>query len=307
MWILYVILGIIAFLIILYLIIIFLIFGFATSRFNKIKTIENDKILSQETKEKVKKSMLFLENVKKEEVSILSDDNLKLYGNLYQIDNPRACIILFHGWKTYGLYDFLQFTEFLIRNNINVLIVTQRAHQQSEGKRIGFGILERYDVKNWVKFVENKYPNLPIIIEGISMGCSSVLYASNLELSNNVKFIIGDCGFTSPYDEFEYLCKKYKAPYKLILPGVRLVFKLFAHYEIKTNTKSCLEHSKYPILFIHGKSDTFVPFYMGEENFNACKSEKEMLSVEDAEHGLSYIVQKEMCERVILAWIEKYC
>ena len=42
--------------------------------------------------------------------------------------------------------------------------------------------------------------NAPLILGGLSMGATTVLLASCFDFPANVRAIIADCGFTSPYE-----------------------------------------------------------------------------------------------------------
>jgi fermentation-respiration switch protein FrsA (DUF1100 family) len=44
---------------------------------------------------------------------------------------------------------------------------------------------------------------------------------------------------------------------------------------------------------IHGKSDTFVPCKMTQDAYEACTGPKDVLLVENAEHGVSFLVDQE--------------
>ena len=84
-----------------------------------------------------------------------------------------------------------------------------RAHGQSEGKIITYGVKDRYDVLTWVDYVIKNISNdEKIIIDGLSMGSSTVLMASELDLPDNVKGIVADSGFTSPREIINIVGKK---------------------------------------------------------------------------------------------------
>ena len=57
---------------------------------------------------------------------------------------------------------------------------------------------------------------------------------------------------------------------------------------------------KVPVFFIHGTDDDFVPVEMTYENYKACASEKRLLIVPGAGHGMSYVLDKEEYEKVVL-------
>ena len=60
-----------------------------------------------------------------------------------------------------------------------------------------------------------------------------------------------------------------------------------------------LENCKVPVLFIHGTDDHFVPVEMTYENYKACNAPKKLLVVPGAEHGMSYLVDKEAYEDAV--------
>ena len=74
-----------------------------------------------------------------------------------------------------------------------------RAHGESEGDYIGFGCLDRKELLKWIDWVIDYCgDDTEIYLHGISMGASTALMASGLDLPSQVKGIISDCEFTSP-------------------------------------------------------------------------------------------------------------
>ena len=73
-------------------------------------------------------------------------------------------------------------------------------------------------------------------------------------------------------------------------------------------TVSCadaLKNCKVPVLFIHGTDDKFVPVTMTYENYKACASKKRLFVVPGADHGMSYLVDKDGYEAEVKAfWAE---
>ena len=140
---------------------------------------------------------------KMEDIFIKSDDNLKLHATLLRSKSNKNCVICFHGYTGKGLNDYGSIAKFYIEQGFNMLIVDERAHGDSEGTYIGFGVLDRYDVVKWVEYAIKRFGNdVNIMLHGDSMGATTVLLASGLNLPKNVKAIVADCGFTSAYDVF---------------------------------------------------------------------------------------------------------
>ena len=135
-----------------------------------------------------------------ERVCILSRDGLRLRGRLYLRGGRDAPVDLcFHGWRAAGLRDFSGGGLFLLGEGHNVLLVDQRAQGESEGRTMTFGVLERWDCLNWVRYIRTR-PELrgPVTLYGVSMGAATVLLASALPLPEEVHCIIADSPYSSP-------------------------------------------------------------------------------------------------------------
>ena len=57
-------------------------------------------------------------------------------------------------------------------------------------------------------------------------------------------------------------------------------------------------------LLIHGKDDGFVPCRMSQEGFDACCGAKDILLVDGAEHGLSFVVDTDRYTKAVDAFID---
>lgn len=226
-----------------------------------------------------------------EPVSITSFDGLKLCGKLYVTDKTAPFQILMHGYRGVAERDFCGGLNHDIENGHNVLLIDERGHGRSDGHSLTMGVLERRDCLSWAEYLCERYPDCKIILTGISMGAATVLMASELSMPENVVGIIADCGYTSPKEIIKLEIKKMRLPVKLTYPLVRLVGKIYAHFDLEEcSAVEAVKKTKLPILFIHGESDHYVPCYMSVENYNACASEKTLLTVPGAGHGLSFMV-----------------
>ena len=191
-------------------------------------------------------------------------------------------MICVHGFHSYHYREFAYYIRFYHELGYNILLPDNRAHGQSEGHYIGFGWLDRLDILEWIKKMEEYFHNEPmsIVLHGISMGGATVLMVSGEELSDNVKAIVADCSYTSAYDEFKYYLKNKGCPPFLLLPSATLLSKKTVGYNFKqASAVNQVKKSKTPTLFIHGNQDHFVPTYMALELYNACQAEKKLLIV----------------------------
>ena len=258
--------------------------------------------------DKIEEGIKHIRETPFEEWRIESFDGLSLYGRYFRNGISNKTIILLHGFRSSGEHDFSCAFRMYFEHGFNILIPDQRAHGKSEGKHICYGVLERFDAQEWIKKVlAEKGENEIIYLSGVSMGASTALMASGLDLPKNVRGIIADCGFTSPEEIIKKVMREDMGfPLFPIFYTTRLLVKAVAKFDLSYSTIDALEHSRIPMLFIHGIADNFVPFYMGKQNFEACKSEKYSVWVEGAGHGTSFLFETERCVKSLREFTEKY-
>jgi alpha/beta superfamily hydrolase len=174
---------------------------------------------------------------------------------------------------------------------MNILVPDQRAHGQSEGKYITFGVKESEDMLDWLSYHNANFGDIPIFFHGMSMGASTVLYLADAELPSNVRGIIADCGFTSPKDIIKRVYKELiHLPAGPAIWAADLFARIFAGFSLaQKDTRKSLQNCKVPILMIHGMLDDFVPRTMTDQGYAACQGEKQLLLVAEATHGVSFL------------------
>ncbi len=248
-----------------------------------------------------------LNEIDYEKIKIKSHDGKTLAARYYHTADGAPVHIEFHGYRSGAAKDFCGGNKFARDSGHNTLLVDQRAHGESGGRSIAFGIKERYDCLDWINYVINRFgKDVKIILAGISMGAATVLMASELPLPENVKGIIADCPYSSPADIIKQECAKMKLPPKLAYPFVRLGAMIFGHFDPSSATaKDAVSKSKTPILLIHGEADDFVPCQMSREIYDACASDKTLITVPKATHGISYIVDRPLYEKTVGEFFEK--
>ena len=230
-----------------------------------------------------------------ERVTITSRDGLTLCGHYVPVPEPKAVILMVHGYHSCSLNDFACAAPYFLRAGCACLLVDQRSHEESAGAYICYGVKEKEDVKLWAEYLAERFPNLPVIMDGVSMGAATVMLAAGLELPQNVRGIISDCGYTSPYDIFvSVLKKRYHLPPFPLLPVEELFASRIAGIPLRgegADTRFALRNNRLPILFAHGEADGFVPYAMGRENYDTARRfcNAEFLSVPEADHGLSFL------------------
>lgn len=243
------------------------------------------------TKDKVKPLMEEMKNIEWEEVFIDSRDGLRLFGRYHHVSDDAPLQIQFHGYKGTAYRDFCGGNKLAREMGHNTLVVDQRAHGESEGHTISFGIKERFDCLDWIDYANRRFgEDKIIIISGLSMGASTVIMAANELLPKNVRAIIADCPYSSPKDIIMKVCADIGLPPRLSIPFAYLGAKIFGGFDLyECDAVSGAENSKIPILIIHGEGDDFVPPEMSLKIAQANPQMVKYVTFPEAGHGLCYI------------------
>ena len=250
----------------------------------------------------------FVKNIP-EKISVKTNDGLTLRGEFYKSLNPnvKQTVICVHGFRGSAIWDFATLSMFFL-NNFNVVFINHRGHNESDGNEICFGQKACYDMNLWIEKALEIAPDCDIILHGVSMGGATLLMASDKINNERVKFIVSDCAFMDGGIEMKYMVKYSKYPTFPTTAFCKLWFKWLNKIKMDEQKPiECVKNAKVPILFVHGKSDKFVPFYMGEKLYEACSSEKDYLWSEGAGHGMSYFKSQAEYEKKYLEFVEKYC
>lgn len=176
----------------------------------------------------------------------------------------------------------------------NVLMPDARAHGQSQGKYIGYGWPERYDVRKWTnKLIAHNGSNSQVVIFGVSMGGATTMMTSGIKMPSQVKAYVEDCGYTSLNDELNYEAGNlYHIPTPIRWPLIKTLSTINrvrnGFFTGEASSVNSLHHNRRPMLFIHGTNDHFVPTKMVYSNYRATQGPKQLWMVKGASHASSF-------------------
>lgn len=220
-----------------------------------------------------------------------SRDGLALRGYLIEVPGATRTAVLFHGYHGWAQMDFAPTMRFYHDLGMNVFFVDERAMNTSEGRIITFGIRESEDLVDWLDLINRELPGQDLVLGGVSMGASTVMMALRFELPQNVRALVSDCGFTSPWEIIKNTMND-MMPFlpNCIMYPVEGICRLFGFSMKGADTTEILARTTVPVCFIHGDADTFVPTEMGIRNHAACASKKALLLAKGAPHACSGMV-----------------
>lgn len=225
-----------------------------------------------------------------ENFEIRSRDGLTLRGKYYEYKKGAPIEIMFHGYKGNAERDLSGGVERCFNLQRNTLIVSQRAHGDSDGHVITFGYKERYDCLDWIDFAKKQFgSDQKLLITGISMGAATVLMASGEELPPNVLCVLADCGYSSTREIICKIVREMHLPVWLVYPFIRLGAIIFGGFDPNlAEPIEAVKKCRIPIIFVHGDTDDFVPCYMSEQMYEVCPTEKALYITKGAGHGLAF-------------------
>jgi uncharacterized protein len=204
-----------------------------------------------------------------EEIFIQNNEGIKLKAWLHEKDLiNKKTILFFHGNagdlsnRNYKLNELAKF-------DVNFLILAYRGFSGNEGQPTEQGLYD--DAKSaleWIKIKGVKEKNL--ILYGESLGTAvTIEVAQNKNLAGIV--------LESPFTSMVELAQKY-------YPFLPAKFLLKDRYE----TVKKLKNISSPLLVLHGRLDTIVPFAMGEELFKQVNEPKFKYFIDNDDHMMRY-------------------
>lgn len=225
-----------------------------------------------------------------EDLSIKTHDGLTLRGKYFELDKNAPIELMMHGYKGCSYRDLCGGVNRAFAVGHNVLLYDHRAHGESDGNVITFGINESKDCLLWIDLLTQKYgQDIKVILTGVSMGAATALMAIERGLPPCVKGILADCGYSSAKDIIKLVITRMHLPADLLYPFVKLGAKIYGKFDLEEITpREAVKKATVPVVFAHGDVDDFVPYSMSVESYNACPSVKKLITIKDAGHGLCY-------------------
>ena len=201
--------------------------------------------------------------------------------------SSRTAIVV-HGWRDCAIKFFWLARIYEHELGYNVVMPELHGCGESEGEAIQMGWKDRLDVMQWLKTFQAD----TMVVHGVSMGAATTMMLSGEQMPGGIKDLrfVEDCGYTCVWDEFAgQLKEQFGLPEFPLMHSTSLLCRL--RYGWSFDEASALKQvSKchYPMLFIHGDADTFVPSQMVYPLYEAKPDPKSLWIASGAEHAKSY-------------------
>ncbi len=260
------------------------------------------------------KTNKWLENVKSQKISVVTDDGYTLIATeffpdeagpeqtdaLYGYDTQeitggrnsqgtaghRWALILhgYTGWKE-EMYPFACWYQ---EEGYHVIVPDLRCQGESKGDFIGMGWTDHYDCALWIDYILSQDPDAEIILHGQSMGAATALMMTGEEdMPNCIAAVVADSAYTDAYSMFGDKIKEwFYLPAFPLVDSARLALLARGGYDLMdASAIDAVRQSSTPTLFIHGSADAMISVQMSKDLYAAASCPKELLIIDGAGHG----------------------
>ena len=209
---------------------------------------------------------------------------------------PEAIIVFFHG-NAQNISSHFQSLYWVLDHNYDFFIFDYPGYGPSQGVPTPKSTLE--SGLKAVDYVQEKWPDLPIVIFGQSLG-GAVALRTLIDLPNkeNICFISVESSFLSYKKAGRSALSKHWITWPLqLLPYIVLSDRYAPKQDVS-------KISPIPIYIIHNKSDPIVDVSLGKEIYKKAKEPKELWLIEEGGHIDAFfarrdnLIQKKFLEKL---------
>jgi len=220
-----------------------------------------------------------------EDVTIVTQDHVKLHGWLIKASSAQSTLIFFHG-NAGNIGGRLGKIDLFHQIGINVLIIDYRGYGNSEGYPTEEGIYKDATAAYDYLLQRDDMRGQNIISYGASLGGA---VAIDLAVKRPVSCVIVDSTFSSATD----MAKR--------------IYPFIPSFLIQTKMDSIgkIANIDVPILFIHSVEDRTVPIALGRKLFDAAGEPKKMIEI-IGDHNDGYMLSREKINNELGLFLKNY-
>lgn len=222
--------------------------------------------------------------------------------NIKSSISTENTVILVHDLGD-NYYDNLKLAFEYLQRGYNTILYNQRNTGRTGGSQFTFGLYEKFDLNEVVKYAKLEYPKGVLGVHGFSMGAATAALHSEInEEDKKVDFYILD----GPYDTMKSAIRLGIKQNKFILkPYILWSGNIYTKVKDKfsfkdVQPKKALRKSTVPMMIIHGKEDNVTDYEGSVKMYNSINhNKKELWIVDNMGHCMAfYKLKDEYCSRI---------
>jgi uncharacterized protein len=200
-----------------------------------------------------------------QDVTIHTKDNVYLRAWFVDVGNgSKKCVVVLHGIAD-SRAGSAGFAPFFLQHGYSVLLPDSRAHGQSGGQFVTYGLLEKYDVLEWANWLQ-KAGCTELYALGESLGASIVIQAAALKPV--FRAIVAECAYADLRKIAAYRVEQ-MLPFPLainrcfstlvVASGITYARLRYGFDFNEVSPVASIRRTVTPVLLIHGLKDTRTP------------------------------------------------
>lgn len=206
------------------------------------------------------------------EVEFSSRDGVTLRGWWVEAKQPRALIVLVHGYIM-NRSEMTPIAYHLWRLGCSCLVFDLRAHGRSGGSSTGLGWLEREDVAAAIAWARARHPGVKVAVIGSSMGAAAAAFALGQRLAEADALVLDSAYSTldsAVLGWWRFLGGK---PLAWFLAPTLLLSAAFVRFRPRDVdvARALSQAQETPILILHGDRDNLSLPSQALRNHAACR------------------------------------
>ncbi|KAA1040155.1 alpha/beta hydrolase [Macrococcus equipercicus] len=245
--------------------------------------------------------------LKPKQVTISSKNGYNIEAEVIKKYPHKKWMIFCHG-VTENRITSIKYMNLFLELGFNAIIFDHRRHGSSGGVYSTYGYYEKFDLEAVILHLKEHYGyDVEFGIHGESMGAATMLLYAG-ELASEAEFYISDCSFSSFERVLTHIIGarlKIGSGFLLYIINIflrmRSKFSLYAVSPIKI-----VENIEQPVLFIHSKPDTFIPYTHSVDLYNKKRGPKMKWYPEYGGHAASYNVNPVTYRKKVTEFLESY-
>lgn len=239
------------------------------------------------------------------EATFVTADGLSIRGTWTERPGATCAVVLCHGFQM-NRSEVVPVAYALYQMGCSCLSFDFRAHGQSEGRKTGFGYLEKEDVRAAVHHARQLAPEAKIVLYGSSMGGAACAFAC-AEHRGLADALLMDSVYSRFSDAIAGWWRLLGGrPLQLLLwpvPALSRALVGFWPSEVDV-TRPLAALSGLPMLFLHGTFDDIARPEAAERNLSYAGPEAKVVWFEGCGHSEGRVVRPELFNESIAAFLK---